>query len=229
MVKNKYCVLIVDDEVLITRALKDFFLSKEYEVYTAHNGEEALDVYYDNNEKIDVILLDIMMPIMNGMEVLEELQKRGEEVPVLILSAKSQEEDQLVAFHEGAYDYITKPFLPSLLYARVEGILNRMYKRGIETKTVGNIKLDIDANIVYVEDKKIELTKKEFSLLHYFILNENIVLSREKLLDAVWGYQFEGDIRTVDTHVKQLRAKLDTSASYIKTMYRSGYKFEVSE
>lgn len=226
MIDNKFCVLIVDDEVRMTRALKDFYKSKKYSVLIANNGEEALDVYYANNEKIDVILLDVMMPIMDGMEVLQELRENGDDVPVIMLTAKSQEEDELEGFNNGAYDYVTKPFLPSVLFARTENVLKRANKFIDESITIGDLNINIPNHTVIACGKNIDLTKREFDLLNYLVLNKNIVLSREKILNAVWGYEFDGDIRTVDTHIKQLRLKLVDIAYMIRTVHRVGYIFE---
>lgn len=229
MIDNRYCVLLVDDEVRMTRALRDFFRSKDYNVLIANNGKEALEVYYSNNEKIDIILLDIMMPIMDGIEVLTELNAHGADVPVIMLTAKSEESDELEGFAAGAYDYITKPFLPSVLFARVENILKRTNKKLDENVTISGISIDINNYSLIIEGNKIDLKKREFDLLHYLILNKNIVLSRDKILTSVWGYDFDGDARTVDTHIKQLRIKLMDKAYLIKTVHRVGYVFEVLE
>lgn len=229
MIDNRYCVLLVDDEVRMTRALRDFFRSKDYNVLIANNGKEALDVYYSNNEKIDIILLDVMMPIMDGIEVLAELNTHGAEVPVIMLTAKSEESDELEGFSAGAYDYITKPFLPSVLFARVENILKRINKKVDDNIHISGITLDINNYALIIDERKVDLKKREFDLLYYLILNKNIVLTRDKILTSVWGYGFDGDARTVDTHIKQLRIKLMDKANLIKTVHRVGYVFEVLE
>ncbi len=226
MFDGKFCLLIVDDEVRMTKGLKDFFCAKGFSVLVANNGEEALEVYYDNNEKIDAILLDIMMPIRNGIEVLKELREQEEYVPVLMLTAKSEEYDEIEGLSCGADDYIAKPFSTAILLARVQNIIGRFCD--IENgKSVCGLTLKASNYTLENDEKKTELTPKEFDLLSYLIKNKNIVLSREKILNSVWGYSYEGDERTVDTHIKQLRMKLCDKSGLIKTVHRVGYVFEV--
>lgn len=226
MIDNKICVLVVDDEVKMTRALCDFLRIKKYMVLTANNGEKALKVYYENNEKIDIVLLDIMMPKIDGLEVLREIRGNGDDVPIIMLTAKSEEYDEIEGLKTGADDYLRKPFSPNVLVVRIETLLNRVMKKNNEDLVVGDIKINLKSYTVIIEDKKIEFTRKEFDLLYYLIVNANIVVSRDMILDSVWGYNYEGDIRTVDTHIKQIRIKLSDRGSYIKTVHRVGYVFE---
>ncbi|MFI3325512.1 MAG: response regulator transcription factor [Clostridia bacterium] len=229
MIDNRFCVLVVDDEVRMTRALRDFFRSKDFHVLIANNGQEALDIYYSNNEKIDIILLDVMMPVLDGFAVLSELKSHKQEVPVIMLTAKSEESDELDGFNAGVYDYITKPFSPTVLFARVENILKRVGRTLEQKIEVSGITLDINNFSMFIDSNRIDLKKREFDLLYFLILNKNIVLSRDKILTSVWGYNFDGDVRTVDTHIKQLRIKLLDKSSLIKTVHRVGYIFEVIE
>lgn len=227
MLDNEFCVLVVDDEVRMTKALKDFFKAKKFHVLSANNGEEALDLYYSNNEIIDIILLDVMMPVLDGYAVLEELRLNNDNIPIIMLTAKSEEVDQLQGFKYGADDYVTKPFSPLLLLARVESVLKRVNKNFDKEISIEGINVNLNNYEVCVNDVKLELTRREFDLLYYLLVNKNIALSREKILNGVWGYDFEGDLRTVDTHIKQLRIKLAEKAVLIKTIHRVGYIFEV--
>ncbi len=227
MYNQKRCILIVDDEEKIVRGLKDFFNAKGFYIMTAYNGEEALNIYYENNIIIDIILLDVMMPILDGFEVLKTLRENSLDVPVIFLTAKDQEYDQLQGFDLGTDDYIAKPFSLALLLARIESVLNRAGKNSKNELVLGDIKLNINSKMLSVYDENISLTAKEYELLYYLIINKEIILSREKILTAVWGYDYDGDIRTVDTHIKQLRTKLCEKSSYIKTIHRMGYMFEV--
>lgn len=218
-------ILIADDEQRILRMLSDFLKSQGYGVITANNGEEAIDIFYGNNSKIDCIILDVMMPKRNGLQVLEEIREISL-VPVIMLTAKSEEYDQLAGFKAGADDYITKPFSPTVLLARLEAVLKRCSKFEEGVLAVGDISVDSLKKEVKYKDSPLALTPKEFDLLSYFALNKGVTLSREQILNAVWNYDYCGDLRTVDTHVKQLRAKLKLAGSYIKTIYGFGYKFE---
>lgn len=218
-------ILVADDEARIRRMLTDFLTSCGYHIMEAKDGVEAVDVFYSNNSKIDCILLDVMMPGMNGLEVLEEIRSVSL-VPVILLTAKSEEYDQLAGFKAGADDYITKPFSPTLLLARLEAVLKRCSKSSDKLISVGDIVVDEIKKEVRKKGKTLNLTPKEFELLSYFVLNRGVTLSREQILNAVWNYDYCGDLRTVDTHVKQLRAKLEECSGYIKTVYRFGYQFE---
>ncbi len=225
MLDGKICILLVDDEERIVRALSDYFKANGFAVLKVFDGEAALDTYYKNNSKIDLIILDVMMPKLSGFEVLRELRENSQNVPVIMLTARSEEYDQISGLDCGADDYIPKPVSPSLLLARVQAVLRRSGKTADDKLRFGDIIIDRGMHTVVDCGSAIELTKREFDLLCYFIANERITLSREKLLNNVWGYEYEGDERTVDTHVKQLRAKLK-SGDYIKTVYKVGYKFE---
>lgn len=229
MCNNKRCVLIVDDEKKIVRALSDLLVSKGYIVFKAYDGNEALTVYYENNNEIDIILLDVMLPLKNGFEVLKSLRKSGDNVPVIMLTARGEEYDELNGFSNGADDYITKPFSTSLLLARMESVMKRSGKGGDSVINENGIEIDIGRHIVSVDNNLLELTPREFDLLHYLILNKGISLSREKILSNVWGYEYDGDIRTVDTHIKQLRIKLCEKSQCIQTIHRIGYRFEVKD
>lgn len=226
MINDKRCILIVDDDIKILRSLKDFLKGNNFYVLEATDGKMALDVFYENNTKIDMILLDVMMPNIDGIEVLKEIRKSFL-APVIMLTARGEEYDQLKGFKNGADDYIPKPFSPSLLLARMEAVFKRMGKSEANDLSAGKIRINILKRSVTVNDAQVALTPKEFDLLYYFVLNRGLILSREQILDSVWGYEFAGDFRTVDTHVKQLRNKLADCAGYIRTIHRVGYQFEV--
>ncbi len=219
-------ILVVDDESRMRKLVKDFLVKKDYTVVEAVDGEEALDIFYEQND-ISMILLDVMMPKLDGWQVCREI-RRESKVPIIMLTAKSEEQDELLGFELGVDEYITKPFNPKILVARVDAILRRT--NGLEMEAVikaGNIEVDKSAHVVKVCGRPIELSFKEFELLVYFIENKGIALSREKILNNVWNYDYFGDARTIDTHVKKLRAKLSDDADYIKTIWGMGYKFEV--
>lgn len=218
-------VLVVDDESRMRKLVKDFLVKKDYVVLEAGDGEEALEVFFSNND-VSLVLLDVMMPKLDGFQVLKEIRKNSK-VPVIMLTAKGDEQDELLGFELGVDEYISKPFSPKILVARVDAILRRSNKLDDGIITVGNIELDKPAHIVKICGKPVELSFKEFELLVYFIENKGIALSREKILNNVWNYDYFGDARTIDTHVKKLRAKLTEDADYIKTIWGMGYKFEV--
>ena len=221
-------VLVVDDEARMRKLVKDFLVKKDYKVLEAGDGEEAIDVFFKNKD-IALVILDVMMPKMNGWDVCREIRKYSR-VPIIMLTAKTSEEDELAGFECGADEYISKPFSPKILVARVDAILRRTAKsdeNGI--MRAGSIELNKIAHIVKVNDREVELSFKEFELLVYFMENKNIALSREQILNNVWNYDYFGDARTIDTHVKKLRAKLTKDADYIKTIWGMGYKFEVEE
>lgn len=223
---DKIKILVVDDEPRMRKLVKDFLIRQDYEVLEAGDGEEALDIFYEE-KGIALILLDVMMPRLNGWEVVKEIRNTSK-VPIIMLTAKADEEDELQGFALGVDEYISKPFSPKILVARVEAILRRANKigEGAQTRTVGGITLDKTSHTVVIDDKKIELSYKEFELLDYFMENQGIALSRDKILDAVWNYDYFGDARTIDTHVKKLRAKLGEKGEYIQTIWGLGYKFE---
>lgn len=219
-------VLVVDDEVRMRKLVKDFLVKKDYKVIEAADGEEALEIFFKDKE-ISLVILDVMMPRMNGWDVCKEIRKFSK-VPIIMLTAKTSEEDELTGFECGADEYISKPFSPKILVARVDAILRRTAKSDENGMLrAGVIEVNKVAHIVKVNDREVELSFKEFELLVYFMENKNIALSREQILNHVWNYDYFGDARTIDTHVKKLRAKLTKEADYIKTIWGMGYKFEV--
>ena len=224
---EKIKVLVVDDESRMRKLVSDFLTRDGYEVIEAGDGEEAVEIFFQNKD-IAVILLDVMMPKMNGWQVLKTIREYSQ-VPVIMLTAKGEEQDELHGFDLGVDEYIAKPFSPKILVARVEAILRRTNKIGeaSEVKKAGAIILDKTAHEVKLDGKTIDLSFKEFELLDYFLDNQGIALSRERILNGVWNYDYFGDARTIDTHVKKLRSKLGEHGDYIKTVWGMGYKFEV--
>ncbi len=221
-------ILVVDDESRMRKLVKDFLVKKDYQVLEAANGEEAVDLFVEEKD-IALIILDVMMPKMDGWETCREIRKISK-VPIIMLTAKSDERDELLGFELGVDEYISKPFSPKILVARVEAILRRSSQIGQEEiLTVGALELNVVAHTVKVNEKNIELSFKEFELLNYFVVNRGVALSREKILNNVWNYDYFGDARTIDTHVKKLRSKLGDCGNYIKTIWGMGYKFEVEE
>ena len=223
---GKLKILVVDDEARMRKLVRDFLVKKEYEVIEAENGEQALE-FFETQEDIALIILDIMMPKVDGWQVCKTIRKDSK-VPIIMLTAKSEEHDELLGFELGVDEYISKPFSPKILVARVDAILRRTNKATTDNIVkVGNIEVDKLAHIVKVCDNVIDLSFKEFELLVYFMENIGIALSRENILNAVWSYDYFGDARTIDTHVKKLRAKLTSDADYIKTIWGLGYKMEI--
>ena len=224
---DKLKILVVDDESRMRKLVRDFLVRQDFEVLEAGDGEEALDLFY-KDKSIALIILDVMMPKMNGWEVCREVRETSK-VPIIMLTAKSEESDELMGFDLGVDEYIAKPFFPKILVARVEAILRRTNKIGeaSEVKKAGAIILDKTAHEVKLDGKTIDLSFKEFELLDYFLDNQGIALSRERILNGVWNYDYFGDARTIDTHVKKLRSKLGEHGDYIKTVWGMGYKFEV--
>ncbi|MBE6754114.1 MAG: response regulator transcription factor [Ruminococcaceae bacterium] len=222
---GKIRILIADDEIRIRKLISDFLIRDGYEVIEAEDGEQVLELMR-KPAKPDLIILDVMMPKVDGWMVLEELRK-SESIPVILLTAKSTENDQLYGFRIGADDYVTKPFSPTLLVARVQALLRRRGVLPDRSAKCGDIRVDELAHVAYVGDRQMELTPKEYDLLLYFIENKGVALSREKILNGVWNYDYFGDLRTVDTHVKQLRAKLGESGDMIVTVRGVGYRLEV--
>ncbi len=221
-------ILVIDDESRMRKLVRDFLTKKGYEVLEASNGEEAMDIFYEDKE-IDLLILDVMMPKMDGWEVCREVRKTSR-VPIIMLTAKGDERDELLGFELGVDEYVTKPFSPKILVARVEAILRRSSVSNDSGVTrAGDITMNKNAHEVFVGDQLIELSYKEFELLAYFIDNQGIALSRERILNNVWNYDYFGDARTIDTHVKKLRNKLGKRGEYIKTIWGMGYKFEVSK
>ena len=220
-------VLVVDDEARMRKLVKDFLSVKGFTVLEAGDGEEAVDIFFEQKD-IALILLDVMMPKMDGWEVVKTIRKYSQ-VPIIMLTARGEERDEPQGFSLGVDEYISKPFSPKILVARVEAILRRTSAGASDVTEVGGIVLDKVAHQVTIDGKPVDLSYKEFELLSYFIDNQGIALSREKILNNVWNYDYFGDARTIDTHVKKLRSKLGDKGEYIKTIWGMGYKFEVGE
>ena len=218
-------ILVVDDEARMRKLVKDFLTIKGYQVIEAGDGEEAVEIFFQQKD-IALILLDVMMPKMDGWEVLKTIRLHSK-VPIIMLTARGEERDELQGFDLGVDEYISKPFSPKILVARVEAILRRSNHVVGEVMNVGGIEINKAAHQVTTYGKPIELSYKEFELLTYFVENQGIALSREKILNNVWNYDYFGDARTIDTHVKKLRSKLGEKGDYIKTIWGMGYKFEV--
>lgn len=224
---NDLKILVVDDESRMRKLVKDFLNRAGYQVLEAGDGEEAVDVFF-STKGIDLLVLDVMMPRMDGWEVVREIRKVSE-VPIIMLTAKDQENDELQGFDLGVDEYISKPFSPKILVARIEAILRRTRQQDGEVLKAGGIVLDEAAHMVTINDKSIDLSFKEFELLSYFMKNEGRALTRENILNQVWNYDYFGDARTIDTHVKKLRNKMGSKGAYIHTIWGMGYKFEVQE
>lgn len=223
---DKMKILVVDDESRMRKLVHDFLARNNYDVIEAANGEEALDIFYEDKD-IALIILDVMMPKMDGWKVCAEI-RRNSKVPIIMLTAKGEERDELQGFELGVDEYISKPFSPKILTARVDAIIRRVYSKDAgEIIEIGGIEMDKSAHVVKIDGQKIDLSFKEFELLEYFIDNKGIALSREKILNNVWNYDYFGDARTIDTHVKKLRKKMGEKGEYIKTIWGMGYKFEV--
>lgn len=218
-------ILVVDDESRMRKLVKDFLSRNNYDVLEAENGEQAVDLFFEVKE-IALLILDVMMPKMDGWQVCREIRKYSK-VPIIMLTAKSDEKDELLGFELGVDEYISKPFSPKILVARVEAILRRTGQTEEESLSIGGIIVDKAAHQVTIDGKAVELSVKEFELLTYFIMNRGVALSREKILNNVWNYDYFGDARTIDTHVKKLRSKMGEKGEYIKTIWGMGYKFEV--
>ncbi len=222
---EKLKVLVVDDEARMRKLVKDFLQRQDYIVIEAENGEQAVDIFFEEKD-IALILLDVMMPKMDGWQVTREIRQFSK-VPIIMLTARADERDELLGFDLGVDEYISKPFSPKILVARVNAVLRRSGKGDAEdVLEVGGIRVDKSAHQVTVDGKPIDLSFKEFELLQYFIENTGIALSREKILNAVWNYDYFGDARTIDTHVKKLRSKLGEKGEYIRTIWGMGYKFD---
>lgn len=220
--KNK--ILVVDDEMRMRKIVKDFLQREKYIVIEAENGEQAVDIFCAEKD-IALVILDVMMPIMDGWEVCKEIRKLSN-VPIVMLTAKSEESDELLGFDLGVDEYITKPFSPKVLVARVDAILRRTIGNNCDCLEYEGIHMDKVAHIVKVDGEVVDLSYKEFELLEFFMENIGVALSRDKILDNVWNYDYFGDARTIDTHVKKLRSKLGSKGELIKTIWGMGYKFE---
>ena len=223
---NEITVLIVDDESRMRKLIKDFLAKKEYKIIEAEDGEDALEKFEKYEAKINLILLDIMMPRLDGWSVLRQIRQKSQ-VPIIMLTARGEEQDELFGFELGVDEYISKPFSPKILVARVEALLKRTVKQEEIVYNIGGIELDTEGRTVKVDSKKVELSLREYELLKYLIDNKGIALSRDKILNNVWNYDYYGDSRTIDSHIKKLRHKLGKKGKYIETMRGVGYKFEV--
>ena len=225
---NDITVLIVDDESRMRKLIKDFLMQKNYKILEAEDGEEALRIFQENEEKISVILLDVMMPKLDGWSVLRQIRQTSK-VPIIMLTARGEEQDELFGFELGVDEYISKPFSPKILVARVEAILKRVYGDTKQLKDYDGIVIDQEGRTVKVDGKPIDLSLREYELLKYLLDNENIALSRDKILNNVWNYDYYGDSRTIDSHIKKIRHKLGKKGKYIETVRGIGYKFEIKK
>ena len=223
---DKLKILVVDDESRMRKLVKDFLVKSNYEVLEAEDGSKAVDIFFEQND-IALVILDVMMPMMDGWQVCKEIRAYSK-VPIIMLTAKSDERDELQGFELGVDEYISKPFSPKILVARVEAILRRTSQISADAiLEAGGITINKAAHIVTIDGSPVELSFKEFELLSFFIENQGIALSREKILNNVWNYDYFGDARTIDTHVKKLRSKLGEKGDLIRTIWGMGYKFEV--
>ena len=220
-------VLVVDDEARMRKLVKDFLSVKGFLVVEAADGEQALEMFFAQKD-IALVILDVMMPKMDGWEVCKTIRQYSQ-VPVMMLTARGEERDELQGFKLGVDEYVSKPFSPKILVARVEALLRRSQGTPADTSEAGGIRIDKAAHQVTIDGQVIDLSYKEFELLNYFMENQGLALSREKILNHVWNYDYFGDARTIDTHVKKLRSKMGEKGDYIKTIWGMGYKFEVNE
>ena len=223
---NNVTVLVVDDEARMRKLISDFLKQKEFNVIEAEDGEKALEIFEENKNKIGLILLDVMMPKLDGWSVLRQIRQESK-IPIIMLTARGEEQDELFGFELGVDEYISKPFSPKILVARVEAILKRTRVNEKTQKNYGGIAIDTDGRTVKVDGKNIEMSLREYELLKYLLDNEGIALSRDKILNNVWNYDYYGDSRTIDSHIKKIRHKLGKKGKYIETMRGVGYKFEV--
>ena len=222
------CILIVDDELRMRKLIKDFLVAKGYSILEAEDGEKALEVFEENKEKISLVLLDVMMPKVDGWTVLRKI-RQDSKVPVIMLTARGEEQDELFGFELGVDEYISKPFSPKILVARIEAILKRVNGEKKEVRDYGGIVIDEVGRTITVDGKPIELSLREYELLKYLLDNEKVALSRDKILNNVWNYDYYGDSRTIDSHIKKIRHKLGKKGKYIETIRGVGYKFEIKE
>ena len=224
---NDLTILVVDDESRMRKLIKDFLKQKNFNILEAEDGEVALKVYTENKEKINLILLDVMMPKLDGWSVLRQIRQENKTVPIVMLTARAEEQDELFGFELGVDEYIAKPFSPKILVARVEAILKRTIKEEKKIKDYDGIVIDNEGRTVTVDGKQIDLSFREYELLKYLLDNENIALSRDKILNTVWNYDYSGDSRTIDSHIKKIRHKLGKKGKHIQTIRGIGYKFEI--
>jgi DNA-binding response OmpR family regulator len=218
-------ILVVDDESRMRKLIKDFLSQKQYKILEAGDGEEALQVFEENENKINLILLDVMMPKLDGWSVLRQIRQVSK-VPIVMLTARGEEQDELFGFELGVDEYISKPFSPKILVARVEAILKRTETEENKLIDYGGITIDIEGRTVRVDEKEVEMSLREYELLKYLMDNAGIALSRDKILNNVWNYDYYGDSRTIDSHIKKIRHKLGKKGKYIETIRGVGYKFE---
>ena len=215
---SKGIILIVDDESRMRKLVKDFLIKEDYSILEAGDGEEALKVYEENKEKIDLILLDVMMPKLDGWSVLRNIRLENKKVPVVMLTARGEEQDELFGFELGVDEYISKPFSPKILVARVEAILKRTQGEKRNIQEFDGIVIDNDGRTVTIDGKSVDLSYREYELFKYLVDNEGIALSRDKILNSVWNYDYYGDSRTIDSHIKKIRHKLGKKGKYINTI-----------
>ena len=221
-------ILVVDDESRMRKLLKDFLSTKGFNIIEAEDGEKALEIFEENRNKIKLVLLDVMMPKLDGWSVLRKIRQESN-LPVIMLTARGEEQDELFGFELGVDEYISKPFSPKILVARVEAILKRVYGDAKQVKDYDGITIDQEGRTVKVDGKEVDLSLREYELLKYLLDNENIALSRDKILNNVWNYDYYGDSRTIDSHVKKIRHKLGKKGKYIETIRGIGYKFEIKK
>ena len=221
-------ILVVDDESRMRKLLKDFLSAKGYKILEAEDGEKAIEVFEENRNKIKLLLLDVMMPKLDGWSVLRKIRQESN-LPVIMLTARGEEQDELFGFELGVDEYISKPFSPKILVARVEAIIKRVYGDTKQAKDYDGIVIDQEGRTVTVDGKPIDLSLREYELLKYLLDNENIALSRDKILNNVWNYDYYGDSRTIDSHIKKIRHKLGKKGKYIETIRGIGYKFEIKK
>jgi hypothetical protein len=219
-------ILIVDDESRIRKLIKDFIEQEEYSVLEAADGEEAVEQFESNINKVKLVILDVMMPKQDGWSALRQIRQISN-VPVIMLTARSEEQDELFGYELGVDEYVSKPFSPKILIAKIKAILQRTSPKEIEKKNYDGIEIDTEGRNITVDGKQIELSLREYELLKYLLDNENVALSRDKILNNVWNYDYYGDSRTIDSHIKKIRHKLGKKGKYIKTMRGVGYKFEI--
>ena len=219
-------ILIVDDESRIRKLIKDFIEQEEYSVLEAADGEEAVEQFESNINKVKLVILDVMMPKQDGWSALRQIRQISN-VPVIMLTARSEQQDELFGYELGVDEYVSKPFSPKILIAKIKAILQRTSPKEIEKKNYDGIEIDTEGRNITVDGKQIELSLREYELLKYLLDNENVALSRDKILNNVWNYDYYGDSRTIDSHIKKIRHKLGKKGKYIKTMRGVGYKFEI--
>ena len=225
MIMKDITIMVVDDEARMRKLVKDFLVQKDFKVIEAENGEIAIKLFEENKEKLDLILLDVMMPKLDGWSVLRQIRQESN-MPVIMLTARGEEQDELFGFELGVDEYISKPFSPKILVARVQALLNRTKTKKENKTDYSGIIVNYDGRTVEVDGKDVEMSLREYELLIYLLENESIALSREKILNNVWNYDYYGDSRTIDSHIKKIRHKLGKKGKYIKTIRGIGYKFE---